>query len=138
MGMASFDPLMTALKIAIPYWIAAILVLSIGTSLVSSKGRLSWNAITEIFSNFVFMFVAVFIILSTYTQVHYHPYAFGQLLASSAVVALLMSGGFLVYARSRESFGAGMGSVALIVFSAIFSITIAMIVFVLPRIFISL
>jgi hypothetical protein len=134
MNFASFDPLLRVIKIASPYWIIAILILSTASPVISSKGHLSWTVATEILSNFMFMFVATFIILAIYIQVRDEPYSFTELFPSSAAVAFLMSAGFLVYARSRESFGAGMGMVALFAFFAVFSLTIDIIVFIFSRV----
>lgn len=132
--MSLFEPLMRVVKIEVPYWMAGIVIVSSALSLITSRFHLQSALLAEFMANCLILFAAAFIILAIYVQVRYEPYSFGDLLPSSALVALIMSTGFLISQRSNESFGAGAGAFMLLISLAVFSPGIAAVVFGFPRI----
>ena len=130
----NFDPLVRAIKLATPYAIAAIAVASLSLPLITSRFHILRDLILDSVGRFFLLCSVACIILIVFTQIRDQPYSFGELLPSSAFVALMMSVGLLLFQRSNESFGAGIGVFALLVSLAVFSPSIAAVLFGFPRI----
>lgn len=134
--MSSFEPLVRIAGTAFPYWLIAVVLMSVLTGFMGRRSEKKPFLVSALSAAGIFCALS-FIVLGIYVQLTRSPVSFANLLPSSLLVglifALLFSAAGLIFSRSEgEDEHLGMMVVAVVAFSLLMGIFLDSVVSIFP------
>jgi hypothetical protein len=130
--MLSFEPLIRMSKIAFPYWmIVSIIASVVAASLEKRPSLIVFITISAFY--LCTILVILFIVAGIYTNITGNGVSFAGVIPSAFIISALYSAACLAWFRSKQAYGFGMGLAGFIFLSIAFSLFLAVVVTLMPK-----